>query len=167
MPPFPAFPPEAVWSRQTRTDVPGLVVTDQAGSGRVAYMAADLDRRFARDNLGDHGRLLANLVRWTAREDIPLTIEGPGFLDCHLYRQPGRVILHCVNLTNEGTWRGPLEELIPVGPVKVRVRLPEGMHPRRLRLLVSAAKPALKAPGGWATFSIDSILDHEVAVIEE
>jgi hypothetical protein len=166
VPPFPAFPPEAVWSRQMKTDVPGLVVTERPGAGRVAYMAADLDRRFARDNLGDHARLLANLVRWTAREDIPLAVEGPGFLDCHLYRQPGRVILHCVNLTNEGTWRAPLEELIPVGPVKVRVRLPEDMGARGVRLLVSEERPALKVTAGWASFDIRSVVDHEVAVIE-
>ena len=54
-------------------------------SGRVAYLAADLDRRYARDNLGDTGTLLANLVRWTARDDIPLDVTGPGLLDCHLY----------------------------------------------------------------------------------
>jgi hypothetical protein len=30
-------------------------------------MPADLDRRFGRDNLPDHGDLLANLVRWASK----------------------------------------------------------------------------------------------------
>ena len=58
----------------------------------VAYLAADLDRRYARDNLPDHGNLLANLVRWAARDDLSLMVEGPGLIDCHFYRQPGRAI---------------------------------------------------------------------------
>ena len=133
VPPFPAFPPEAVWSRRMTTDIPGLVVTGGRDSGRVAYLAADLDRRYARDNLGDSGTLLANLVRWTAKDDIPLDVTGPGLLDCHLYRQSNRLILHCVNLTNEGTWRGPVDELIPVGPITVRVGIGAGVRPRSVR----------------------------------
>ena len=31
---------------------------------------------FARDNLPDHGNLLANLVRWAAHDNIPLTVDG-------------------------------------------------------------------------------------------
>lgn len=167
VPPFPSFPPEAVWSRRMRTEIPALVVTDRPGSGRSAYLAADLDRRYARDNLGDLASLLANLVRWTAKDDIPLVVEGAGLLDCHLYRQPGRLILHCVNLTNEGTWRGPIDELIPVGPVHVRVRLPDDVRARGLRLLVSGEKPRITVSGGWATFEIRSVVDHEIAVIGE
>jgi hypothetical protein len=62
-------------------------------------MPADIDRRFAKDNLPDHARLLENLVRWAADGAIPLEVAGPGLIDCHLYRQPGRMILHLVNLT--------------------------------------------------------------------
>jgi hypothetical protein len=166
VPPRPAFPPEAVWSRHTKTQVPGLVVRERAGAGRVAYLAADLDRRFARDHSPDLGRLLANLVRWTAREDIPLAVEGPGLLDCHLYRQPGRLVLHVVNLTNAGTWRAPIDELVPVGPLRVRVRLTEEVRGRAVRLLVSGRIPAVEVRDDWAEFLVDSILDHELAVIE-
>src|SRR5262249_35612674 len=80
VPPFPAFPPEGVWSRQTKTDRPGLVVRERPGMGRVAYLPADLDRRYARDNLSDLGTLLANIVRWTSKDDIPLAVDGPGLV---------------------------------------------------------------------------------------
>jgi putative glycosyl hydrolase-like family 6 (GHL6) protein len=167
VPAFPAFPPEAVWSRQMTTDIAGLVITERAGAGRVAYVAADLDRRYARDNLVDLATLLANLVRWTAKDDIPIEVTGPGLIDCHLYRQPNRLILHCVNLTNEATWRGPAEELIPIGPIRVRVRVPEAARRRSLRLLVSPESPALTVDREWVSFTVHSILDHEVAIIEE
>ena len=166
VPPRPAFPPEAVWSLKTTTDLAGLVVSEHAGAGRVAYVAADLDRRYARDNIGDTGNLLANLVRWVAQDDIPLSVEGPGLLDCHLYRQPGRVVLHVVNLTNEGTWRGPIDELIPVGPIRVAVRVPEEVRANHARLLVAGTGVTIANDGRWARFEVGSITDHEVAVIE-
>jgi Hypothetical glycosyl hydrolase 6 len=166
VPPIPIYPPEAVWSRNGKTEIAGLVTSERTAGGRVAYLAADLDRRYARDNLADHGNLLANLVRWTARDDFPLAVQGPGLLDCHLYRQPGRAIFHCVNLTNEGTWRAPIDELVPVGPLRVRMRLPDDVRGRRLRLLVSGQKPALAIDQGWARFEIASLLDHELAVVD-
>jgi len=36
---------------------------------------------------------------------MQLSVEGPGPIDCHLYQQPGRLILHLVNLTGAGAAR--------------------------------------------------------------
>jgi hypothetical protein len=166
VPPRPAFPPEAVWTRNDRTDVPGVIVHERAGSGRVVFFAADLDRRFARENNPDFGNLIANAVRWAARDAIPLQVEGPGLLDWHVYRQSNRVILHCVNLTNEGSWRAPIDELIPVGPLRVGVHLADGVTARRVRLLASDREAPVRVEAGWARFELTSILDHEVIVIE-
>lgn len=152
--------------REPTTDIPAIVVNARPGRGRVVYLPADYDRRFARDNLPDYGNLLANAVRWAARDDLPLRVEGPGLIDCHLYRQEGRVILHLLNLTNAGTWRAPVDELIAVGPLRVSVRLPEGMRGRRLQRLVAGGEVALATEAGWSRFELPSILDHEVLVIE-
>jgi hypothetical protein len=165
VPPFPIYPPETAWMREPRTDVPGLIVNDWAQRGRVVFLPADLDRRFGRDNLPDHGNLLANLVRWASKDDIPLAVEGPGLLDCHLYRQSNRVILHLVNLTSAGTWRAPVDELISIGPLRVKVRLPPGFSPGKVRLLVSNESVHLTPRDGWAEFEIRSILDHEMVVL--
>lgn len=59
VPPFPIYPPETAWMREAKTDIPGLMVNAPAGGGRVVFLPADLDRRFGRDNLPDHGDLLA------------------------------------------------------------------------------------------------------------
>ncbi len=165
VPPFPVYPPESVWMRQPKTDIPALILREVRDRGRVAFLPADLDRRFTRDNLPDHGNLLSNLIRWIARDNIPLHVEGPGLIDCHLYRQADRVILHVVNLTNAGTWRAPVDELIPIGPLKVRVVLPKDIRARGARLLVSGNKHRLSIKDGWASFEIKSVLDHEVAVV--
>jgi hypothetical protein len=166
VPAFPIYPPETAWMRKPRTDIPGLILNERPGHGRVAFLPADLDRRFARDNLPDHGDLLANLVRWAARDRIPLVVEGAGLLDCHLYRQADRLILHLVNLTNPGAWRAPVHELIPVGPWSIRAKLPDGVAGRKLRLLVSGAKVSATVRNGWSRFAIKSVLDHEVILIQ-
>jgi hypothetical protein len=67
IPPFPVYPPETAWMRQPQTNIPALILNRSANGGRVAFMPADLDRRFGRDNLPDHGDLLANLVRWASK----------------------------------------------------------------------------------------------------
>ena len=165
IPPFPIYPPETAWMREPSTDIPGLILNTHSSGGRVAFLPADIDRRFARDHLPDHGQLLANLARWTASDQIPLAVEGPGLIDCRLYRQPQRVILHLVNLTNAGTWRQPVDELIPVGPIRVRLHLPEGIRGRKLRLLVSGKEQSVSTRKGWSRFEVASLLDHEVAVL--
>ena len=161
IPVFPIYPPETAWMRQPKTDIPGLVI-----KGRVAYVPADIDRRYARDNMPDHGNLLANIVRWAAADAVPLSVEGRGLIDCSLYRQPGRLVLHIVNLTSTGTWRAPIDELIPIGPFDVRVRLPKNINPQRLKFLVSGASVAAKVDDGSVVFRTGSVLDHEVAVLE-
>jgi hypothetical protein len=165
IPQFPIYPPETAWMREPKTDIPGLILNAGSSSGRVAYLSADLDRQFGRYNLPDHGNLLANLVRWTAKDDIPLAVECAGLIDCNVYRQPGRLILHLVNLTSAGTWRQPTDEYIPIGPVKVRIKLPDDVRERKLKLLVSGENVSNSSEKGWIRFTINRIPDHEVVIV--
>jgi len=165
VPEFPMLPPETSWMRVPDTGIPGLVVSQSAGGGRVAYLAADLDRRYIRDLLPDHGNLLANLVRWANREPFSLGVQGAGLVDCHLYQQQNSLILHLVNLTNSGTWRAPIDELIPIGPLQVGIKLPPGVRSRHARLTVSGRTLPVKTNQGWAEFAVNSILDHEMVVV--
>jgi hypothetical protein len=159
------FPPETAWMREPKTSIPGLIL-NESDLGWIAYLPADIDRRFALDNLPDHGDLLANLVRWAARGSLPLEVTGRGLIDCELYQQPGRLILHVVNLTSAGTWRAPVHELIPVGPFQVRVHPPQGIQPKTLKMLVSQENKRVTAENSWVQFEIKSVLDHEVVVLE-
>ena len=159
IPPFPVLPPETSWMRTPKTDIPGLVLMS-----RVAFLPADIDRRYAREPLPDYARLLANIVRWAADGAIPLELQGPGVFDCSLYTQPDRVIAHLVNLTVAG--RMPIDELIPVGPLKFAVKLPDGVRGRAVKLLVSNRAAACTVSQGWARVEVPPVLDHEVLVIE-
>jgi hypothetical protein len=86
-------------------------------------------------------------------------------VDCHLYRQENHLVLHLVNLTNAGTWRAPVDELIPIGPVSVSVQLPAGVRGKQVRLLVSKATAKASVKSGWLHFNLSTLADHEVAVI--
>ncbi len=164
IPAFPTYPPETAWMRTTKTDIPGLILRTR-GTSRIAYLSADIDRRYARENLPDHANLLANIVRWAADGRIPLEVRGAGLVDCHLYRQEDHLILHLVNLISAGTWRGPIDEYIPIGPLEVRIKLPAGVAGRSAQLLVAGGKAAVGTKQGWATVEVKRVLDHEVLVI--
>ncbi|MDE3197637.1 MAG: Tat pathway signal protein [Acidobacteriota bacterium] len=156
IPPFPVFPPETAWMRTEKTGIPGLVLNK-----RCAFLPADIDRRYAREPLPDYAELLANIARWAAGDAIPFDLKGPGLIDCNLYTQPGRTIVHLVNLTAMG--RMPAAELIPVGPFHLALRTPKA---RNARLLVSGRTVPAAAKNGWVRLDIPSISDHEVLVIE-
>jgi hypothetical protein len=165
IPAFPAFPPETAWMREPRTDIPGLVVNERGGR-RVAFVPADIDRRYAIDNLPDHGDLLANLVRWAARDSIPLRVDGPGLLDVELYRQSDRLILHLVNLTGVGSWRAPMEEIIPVGPITIRLRDPLRKPARDAHWRVGGRTQRVTPRDGWLQLGVPMLHEHELGVIE-
>lgn len=74
-------------------------------------------------------------------------------------------MLHLVNLISAGTWRGPIDELIPIGPLQVQVKLPSDVKGRSAQLLVAGRPAAVAVKDGWATVEVKSILDHEVVVI--
>ena len=165
IPQFPTYPPETAYMREPKTDIPGIILRSNTKGGRIVFIPADIDRQFGRLNHPDHGNLLANIVRWTAKEDLPLTVEGAGMVDCHLYQKSGNLILHIVNLTNPSAWRLPMDELIAIGPLKVKVKLPASVSGRNLRSLVSNQKISAKVDNGFVHFEIKSMLDHEVVVI--
>jgi hypothetical protein len=59
-----------------------------------------------------------------------------------------------------------MRELIPVGPQKVRLRLPAGMRARNIRLLAAAKTPPVRQDGEYVTVTAPSILDHEIVAVD-
>jgi hypothetical protein len=166
IPAFPIYPPEFSWMRAPETEVPAIVAREHPSGGRVVYLAADVDRCYGRRGLPDHGDLLANAVRWAARDQFPLRVDGPGYVDCHLYRQEGRRILHLINLSGCNAWPAYLEEHLPVGPLRVSMRLDGAFIPRRAQLRVSETPVDLRIAEGWAAVELPTLVDHELIVFE-
>ncbi|HUX95445.1 MAG TPA: alpha-amylase family protein [Bacteroidales bacterium] len=165
IPQFPIYPPETAWMREPVTDIPGLIINQTKGNSRVVFLPADIDRQFGRYNLPDHGNLLANIVKWVLNDNIPVSIICPGLIDCNIYQQTGTLILHLVNLTSAGTWRQPVDEYIPIGPVNVKIKVPEEFKCERITLLVGNKEIPFSYDKNLVSFTIQSITDHEVAII--
>ena len=115
----------------------------------------------------------------------PLMTEFPSRAET-LGKQPRRIGIQvgAVSFVDEGTekvldilqqrgavnaggivWRQPVEELIRIGPLEVRVKTPPGMGLNRARSLVSGGALKAKSSHGWIALEVRSILDHEVVVM--
>ena len=166
IPDFPIFPPETAWMRTPRTDLPAIAVRTAGSGARLVWFAADIDRCHAREEQFEHARLIANAVRWASRAEPLVTIEGGlGFVTASVYRQPGRLIVHCNNRIVTTRVPGRQNELVPIGPVTVRLRGQAGQaRPTRASLRVSGVEVPVAGPE--LTFTIDRLLDHEVAVLD-
>ena len=114
-----------------------------ASPGATPQWARPVRRVVPRRPRGRTGRSRANGLQSRPGNALP----GSPRLVC---RGRGRAILHLVNLTNAGTWRQPVHELIPVGPLRVRLKLPEGVRGKSVRLLVSGQKSSAAVAKGWS-----------------
>ena len=74
--------------------------------------------------------------------------------------------VHLVNLTNPMMMKGPLREAIPVGPLRVRVRLPQGTTAKNVRLLTAGTSQAPQTAKGVVTLTVPSVEVHEVVAID-
>lgn len=165
IPSYPIYPPEFSWVREPQTDIPVMLAGEHAAGGRIFYFAGDVDRCYGRTHLPDLGDLLANAVQWAASEQLPIQVEGPGYLDCKLYRQDNRLILHIVNLSGANQNPGYLEEYLPVGPITISIRT-DDLVPVSAQLKVSGKQVKLDVSSSWITVRIESITDHELLVLE-
>lgn len=165
IPTYPDLPMEDVYPRVLRTDSREVYLRD-LGRSRVAYVPWDIDRTFWDVLSVDHGRLLRNLVSWTANEPPPVDVTGPGVLDVTVWRQRQSMTVHLVNLTNPMMMKGPLREAIPVGPLRARIRIPDGARVGKVQLLTAGLSPRVERSDQTLTVTIPSVEVHEVIAID-
>ena len=164
IPSYPDLPMEKVYPRVARTDISCLFLRQTAG--RVAYFPFDIDRTFWEVLSEDHLKVMRNTVSWANNETPVLEVSGPGLLDVTAWRNPGSITVHLVNLTNPMAMKGPYRDFFPVGPQIVKLTVPEGLRATLAKLLVSGKVVAAERSGSMLTFTVPSVLDHEVAAID-
>jgi hypothetical protein len=173
IPSYPDLPMEKVYPRQSKTDISCLYLRQPAG--RVAYFPFDIDRTFWEVLSADHLKLLRNTLEWAHNEPPIVEVLGPGLLDVTVWRNPGSITIHLVNLTNPMTMKGPYRDFFPIGAQTLKLRLPEGIHAKQAHLLVaeknlaidrSEARSNAQSGGTVITLTVPSILDHEVVAID-
>jgi hypothetical protein len=169
IPSYPDLPMEDVFPRVPHTDTRELYLRElgDKGRSRVVYIPWDLDRTFWDVLSVDHGRLLRNAVAWATNEPPPVEVEGPGVLDVTVWRQRDSMTVHLVNLTNPMLMKGPLREVIPIGPQRVRIHLPADARAKQVRLLTLGTSLVIDDEGGGTlTLTVPSIDVHEVVAID-
>jgi hypothetical protein len=164
IPSYPDLPMEKVYPRTARTDISCLFLRQPAG--RVAYFPFDIDRTFWEVLCVDHLKLLRNTVLWAHNEVPVVEVEGPGLLDVAVWRNPGSITIHLVNLTNPMAMKGPYRDFFPIGPHTVKLALPGDLHAKQARLLVADKSIDLSRSGTQLAVRLPSILDHEVVAID-
>jgi len=165
IPSYPDLPMEDVYPRIGHTSTRELYLRE-VGRSRVVYIPWDLDRTFWEVMSVDHLRLLRNAIDWALNETPVVAVEGPGTLDVTAWRQRGSMTVHLVNLTNSMMMKGPLREVIPVGPLRVRVRLPDDLRPAKAHLLTAGKPLQPEVAGGIWSLTVPSVDVHEVIAIE-
>jgi hypothetical protein len=165
LPPFPDLPMEQVFPRVPRTDIPGVYAREW-GKGRVVYFPFDLDRTFWEVLSGDHLRLLLNAVSWAHGEEQPLQVEGRGVMDVSLWMQKDSMTAHLVNLTNPMMMKGPVREILPSPPQRVRIRVPAGRRAVKVQFLVSLGSPRWNMQGGAVVVEVPAVGIHEVIAVD-
>lgn len=92
---------------------------------------------------------------------------GYGVVTADLYTQGKRQILHLNSRLQLSRVPGRQYDLVPIGPVEVRLRLASAVKAAaQVSLRVSGKSVATTQRGNELGFTVDQILDHEVVVVD-
>jgi hypothetical protein len=166
IPQYPDLPMEDVYPRVSHTDTAGVFLRD-LGRSRIVYFPWDIDRTFWDVLAEDHLKLLTNAVKWALDEPPLVEIGGPGVLDVTVWRQRASTTVHLVNLTNPMMMKGPLREVTPVGPLTVRLQLPDGRRPSKVSLLTAGTSAPVRVENGVLHVDVPAVAVHEVIAIDD
>jgi hypothetical protein len=164
VPGFVQYPPELAYPPVPHTDEPAVVLRE-VGSSRLAYFPGDIERTFWLTGHGDLLRLLHNTIRWIAREESLVQVEGDGFLEMFAWETGRGYAVHLLNYTNPNADHGWLQSVYAAGPQSVRMALPGGMKVKSVSLLRAETDIDFRLEGDVLRFTIPRVEDYEVAAI--
>ncbi|PYT17678.1 MAG: hypothetical protein DMG59_06665 [Acidobacteria bacterium] len=164
VPPYPAFPPEMVYTKTPRTDEPAVVVS-QPGAGRLVWFPGDVDRSFWRSGNGDLSRLIRNSVEWLLDGRQPVTVSGGGIAELFGWRTEAGFALHMLNYTNPNMLRGWFRETFPIGEQHVRMELRDGTRVAKVQTLRAGATLRHTETRGSIEFVVPRVEDYEIAAV--
>jgi hypothetical protein len=162
---YPWYPTEGVYSRQWHTNDPTIVVREQ-GKSRLVYLAGDIEAGYWRSGAADLGDLVTNALRWLVADTQPMTVEGEGLVEAYAWvTEPGFAV-HLVNHSQPGFRATAARRIVPAGPQKVRLTLPEARTIRSAKLLWSRQSLPFTQMGKVVEFVVPKLDEYEVAAFE-
>jgi hypothetical protein len=136
VPDFPDLPMEEVYPREDPREA-AVIARETGKGGRVVYIPWNIGEIFWQVMAVDHGRLIANAVRWALGKTPQVTIEGKGVVDLALRESDDGLALTLFNLTNPMMLKGPVRENYPLGAQKLSFEIPSGKSVARVWLVVA------------------------------
>jgi hypothetical protein len=144
------------------------------GAGRVAYFAAGIDAANFSYAWPWQRVVLAQALRWAAREPCPVEIRAPMCVQSTFWRQRDgenqRLVIHLWNGLNTTSDHGaqdvevPLrEESVPVHGIEVEVR---GLAFTRAHCEPEGVELAVETVDGVVTLSVPPLAIHSAVVLE-
>ncbi len=160
--PFKVFPEG--WAYPTEDD-PGepLLVAREPGAGRTVFLATQLGRSYTMLHYPPLGDLIADTVRWAARDALPLRAVAPPTLQLSSRSCGNGMAVHGVNLTGGERY---MREIVPLHGVCVALRETEGQPLVKATQVSSGESLAVCRKDGWAEVTVpvwgayDVILFH-------
>ncbi|MDQ6760815.1 MAG: hypothetical protein M3Z32_13265, partial [Acidobacteriota bacterium] len=162
--PYPAFPPEMVYTKTPRTTEPAVLLRER-GASRLAWFPGDVDRSLWRSDNGDLSLLLRNTVNWLLNEKRPVTVTGDGMAELFAWRTEPGYAIHILNYTNPSMLRGWFRETYPIREQRVRMSLANSASVREVRALRSGKVLPHHASGDAVEFVVPEVRDYEIAAV--
>jgi hypothetical protein len=160
--PFLVFPEGWSYPRVDASGDPLVVAREHAGGGRTLYFAGAAGTLYWSMPYPDLARLITNAVTWAAVGRQPVTVTAPPTLQISLRVQPGRRMVHMVNLTGGERF---FRELVPLHDVRVALPVDAGRVLEAHLLSDKRSLPVTSEDGQWAV-NVPVVRDYDVLVFE-
>jgi hypothetical protein len=156
-----------------REPIPAVVMGEQR-KGRVVYMAAGFDAANFSYGYPYQRVIMAQAIKWAAREPAPVVVAAPMCVQSTVYRQKDaqgeRLVVHLFNGINSASDHGlpeadvPLrEEAVPVAGIKVRF---QKRKPMRIHLEPEGVELVPEPRDEWIEVSLPPLAVHSMVVVE-
>jgi hypothetical protein len=138
----------------------------ETDKSRLVYFAGDIEAAYARTSAADLGDLITGAVNWLMRNDKPLQVKGDGLIETFGWvTEPGYAV-HLINYTYPNFKSGARRASFSVGDQKVRLVLADAKPIKSARLLWANKSLPVQQSGRVVEFTIPTLVDYEVAVLE-
>ncbi len=146
------------------TGVPAAVVRS-FGKGLVGFLPFELGKQYMNGSTPTLRKLVGGMCKRLFAEPM-VEVTGSLYVDLTLSRKDGKLLVHLVNTAGPHSDADVYvyDEVMPVGPLTVRVRLPEA--PNSVSLEPGGRARSTSYVGGVLSMTIDRVEIYDIIVIQ-
>lgn len=161
VPDFPDLPMEEVYPRLDPQGA-AVIAREHAGGGRTVYVPWNIGGIFWEVFAGDHGKLIANMVRWALNKRPDVEVTGRAVLDLSVRESKTGIAIVLNNISNPMMMKGPIREVYPAGRQELSIAIPPGKSFGKAELLVAGGEAETKIADGRVIVVVPGIETLEV-----